>query len=177
MGVTKTGFNAKYNAVPGLFPSGYFLLAAIILIFLFSSFAFAVSKPGSEFRHYKGASTEAYDILLNPYPIPIGKDVGIRVFIPRDPQKVVFVLDMNTKYTLGKAGNYWRGVIRSPDNYAEGWNLSFVYIKYKRSDIDRAAAQKLLSFFKKLFAGVRLTQYSDHIMFEGKILDKSLQDS
>ncbi len=157
---------------PKVFPSGYFLfvLLAIIVIFFINSFAFAISKPSSEFRHLKGASTEAYDILLNPYPIPIGKDVGIRVSVPHDPQKVVFVFDKNAKYTLGKVGNYWRGIIRLPDNHAEGWNLSFVYIKYKRSDIDRAAAQKLLTFFKKLFASVRLTnKYSDYIMFEGKI--------
>jgi hypothetical protein len=144
------------------------LMVMLVLLF-FNSSAFALAKPISEFRHLKGASTGVYDILLNPYPIPIGKDVRIRVFAPYEPQKVVFVLDKDTKYTLGRDGNYWRGIIRSPDNYAEGWNLSFVYIKYKRSDIDRAAAQKLLSFFKKLFASVKLTEYSDHIMFEGKI--------
>jgi hypothetical protein len=169
MGVTNNRFYSGCKTVPESFLPGYFLLAAFIMIFIFNSSVFAVSKPGSEIRRYKGASTEAYDVLLNPYPIPIGKDVGIQVFVPRDPQKVVFVLDKNTKYTLGKDGNYWRGIIRSPANYSEGWNLAFVYIKYNRSDIDRAAAQKLLAFFKKLFARVRLTEYSDHIMFEGKI--------
>lgn len=123
----------------------------------------------SEFRHIRGYKTGVYDVLFNPYPMPIAEDVKIRVFTPYSPVSVTFVFDKNTKYPLKKEGDYWRGIIRSPAEYNEGWNMSFVYIKYNRKDLDKAALQKTLAFFRKMFAAVKLTGYQDHVVIEGKI--------
>jgi hypothetical protein len=142
------------------------VILAIILLSAFHSFAMA---QVSEFRPIRGYKTEMYDVLFNPYPIPIGKEVKIRVWTPYDPQSVTVVLDKETKYPLKKEGDYWRGIIRSPESYIDGWNLSFVYIKYKRSDIDKAALQKIMDLFTKIFASVKLTEYKEYIMIEGKV--------
>lgn len=131
------------------------------------SFASHAQQP--EFRRVRGYKTGAYDVLFNPYPIPITKDVNIRVFTPFSPISVIFVFDKKTQYSLKKEGDYWRGAIKSPADYKEGWNLSFVYIKYKRGDLDKAALQKAMAFFKKMFAAVKLTSYQDHVVIEGKI--------
>ena len=141
-------------------------LVIFAIIIAFCGYCFAQE---SEFRYIRGYKTEIYDVLFNPYPIPISKDVKIRIYTPYLPVSVTYVFDKDTKYKLEKVGDYWRGIIRSPIDYNEGWNLSFVYIKYKRADLDKAALQKTMDFFRKMFAAVKLTKYQDYIVIEGKI--------
>lgn len=150
------------------------LLISLALIFMCYSGCLALE---SEFRHIRGYKTEIYDILLNPYPMPIGSDVKIRVYTPYAPKSVTYVFNKNTKYTLTREGNYWRGTIRPPLDLQEGWNLSFIYIKYRRSDLDKAGMQKITAFFKKMFASMKLTEYKDDVVVEGKIWIRAFQAS
>ena len=88
---------------------------------------------------------------------------------PIDPVSVTYFFAGGTKFALKKEGEYWRGTVRPPEGIGEGWNLSFVFIKYKRSDLDRKTTEKILSIFKKMFAAVKLTNYKEFIVIEGKV--------
>jgi len=141
-----------------------FIIIALILAICCYCFA-----QESEIRQVSGYKTSIYDVLFNPYPMPIGKNVGIRVYTPYSPVSVTYVFDSNTKCSLTKDGDYWRGIITTPQYLSEGWNLSFVYIKYNRADLDKAAMQKVMAFFNKMFAAVKLTTYKEYIVIEGKV--------
>jgi len=149
------------------------------LVMLALSIAFCCScfAQESEFRHIRGFNTGLYDVLFSPYPMITGKAVKIRIYTPYSPESVTYVFDKNTKFQLSKVDDYWRGVIRPPINYSEGWNMSFVYIKYKRTDLDKAAMQKINAFFNKMFAAVKLTTYREYIVIEGKVWIRAYKEA
>lgn len=136
---------------------------------IFIVFCQSALAEQAEVRQLTGYKTTIYDVHFNPYPIPIDREVKIRVYTPYLPVSVAFVFDKNTRYTLSRSEDYWVGSIRSPKEYSEGWNLSFVYIRYKRSDLDKAAIQKIMAFFNKMFAAVKLIEYKDEVVIEGRV--------
>ncbi len=149
-------------------------LLFLTILFLFS--ALSLSFAQSEIRYVRGYDTREYDVLFNPYPMAIDEDVAIRVFAPFNPLSVTYVFNKTAKFSLKKEGNYWRGIVKPPKEMNEGWNLSFVFITYKRGELDREARKKALAFFQKMFAAVKLTDYKDYVMIEGKIWIRAFKE-
>ena len=123
---------------------------------------------GAAAKREKGAKTENYTLLFNPYPLIIGENVSIRTEVTTEVevQEVLFVFNKEYKYSLQRSGQYWRGTVRTPHNYVPGWNLAIVYITVKKSS---TGLDRIIELFKKMFARITFIDYEDHIVIEGKI--------
>ncbi len=140
-----------------------------ILIILLIVICSLPSAAAVEYRPLNGHKTSMYDVTFNPYPMPIGKDVAIRVYTPYVPRRVTFSFDKNAQWLLNRDGNYWTGTITPPEYLKEGWNQTYIYIRYRREDLDNSAIQKIMAFLQKIFASVKLTEYKEYIIIEGRV--------
>jgi hypothetical protein len=140
----------------------------LLILFLFFCASYSLAQT-SEFRRVRGYDTKAYNVKFNPYPMEIGRAVEMRVIAPYNPVSVTYVMDKKTIFPLKFEEGAWRAGIVPPEYLKEGWNLTFVYIKYKRSDLDTAATKKAMAFFEKVFSAVKLTTFKENIFIEGKV--------